>query len=174
MYDDWKEIFGKDRANGEGAEDILEAVNEMEHEYANTHEDYIPRDYHVSLDEILSADKGENSFSQSQQPDEVPKNKAKKRKSSDGIETVCTLLKEISRNTNSRLETLANRIGYDYDVGKARKEVSEKLGAVPGLLKGEKYILCGILADKVERLEVFMGLPEDEKLEYLHHLLNDK
>ncbi|KAG6384058.1 hypothetical protein SASPL_156146 [Salvia splendens] len=28
-YDAWKEIFGKDRANGEGAEDILEAVNNI-------------------------------------------------------------------------------------------------------------------------------------------------
>lgn len=29
FYEDWKEIFGKDRANGGNAEDIYEAWNEM-------------------------------------------------------------------------------------------------------------------------------------------------
>lgn len=150
-YEAWKVIWGKDRATGKTAEDILEAVNEMERECANKPDDCPVGDYHVDLEDMLAKDNGDDSFFE-QQPNPVQDNKVKKRKSNDAIEQVCTLLGEVSRNTNARLEALASRFGYDNDLGKARTEVFDKLAIVPDLSLDEKFDVCDILAEKVEKL----------------------
>lgn len=206
FYYDWKEIFGKDRATGEDAEDIQDAavndipdaavnaipiaavnaipvtavnnipvaaVNDVEREDATMDGDYTPGDNNANLDHNLTPDNGDNnSVCQSQQPDRVSKCKGKKRKTSDdGIEKVCALLEEINRSTNARLEALASRIGYEYELGKARMGLFEKLGNIPDLTINDKFTVCEILGSCVGKLEIFMGLPETARAHYVRHLL---
>lgn len=73
----------------------------------------------------------------------------------EGIDHVCDILSEISRNTNLRLETLANRIGYGRDLGNTRKEVYEKLRNLPELSKTEKFTVCEMICKQVEDLRSF-------------------
>lgn len=176
LYDDWLQIWGKDRANGENAEDILDAIKELELESASKTQDNNTGDYYVNLDEIFGADNAadnaaDKSDCQSQPPEQIAKNKGKKRKASDGIDSICSVLAEMSRNTSARLDILASRIGYDHDLAKARKEVFEKLGNIPGLSLDDKFNICDILAKQVEKLEVFLGLPEDARGPYVGRLL---
>lgn len=168
-YVAWQGIFGSERASGDCVEDVLEARAKNR---IDAGDDFIG-DYHVNLEDILETNKEENSVCQSEKPAAIPsKNKGQKRKSIDGIEKVCDVLSEISRNTNLRLEVLASRIGVEQDMVTARMEVFEKLGNIPGLSMDEKLKVGQILVEKVERLQMFMGLPEDARGNYVCLLLN--
>ena len=74
--------------------------------------------------------------------------------------------------TNSRLEVIAARIGYEFDMGKAQSEVFDKLGTVEGLTLGERYELCDILSEKSQRLRIFMGMPENARLGYVKRFID--
>ncbi|KAL1566833.1 hypothetical protein AAHA92_02390 [Salvia divinorum] len=80
-------------------------------------------------------------------------------------------LANLHAETNSRLEVISSRIGYEFDLGKARQDVFDKLGTVEGLTLDERYDLCDILGDKSQRLEVFMGMPSNARLGYLKRLM---
>ncbi|KAL1540578.1 hypothetical protein AAHA92_24913 [Salvia divinorum] len=74
--------------------------------------------------------------------------------------------------TNSCLDFISARIGYEFDFGKARQEVFDKLGDVDGLTLDQRYELCDILGDKSQRLEVFMGMPVHARLGYVLRLID--
>ncbi|XP_057779816.1 uncharacterized protein LOC130998418 [Salvia miltiorrhiza] len=172
-YDDWKEIFGKDRANGETAEDMMNAAHDM---YCNidlsqTHGN---GEYHVRMDHIFENMDDEESASQTKQPEVVSCVINKKRKRDDGFSAVCEALVQIGRGTEKWLETIASQSGHDHDVSIARKEVFTQLSAIPGLSKKEKFEVCDLLAKEVERLDIFTSLLDDEKPDYVTHLLQEK
>lgn len=81
------------------------------------------------------------------------------------------MLSETSRAATDRMETLINRIGVEFDVCKAKQEAFSKLGSIPGLSIEEKFNVCIIMAGKVELLEIFIGLPEEARPQYVAHLL---
>lgn len=125
----------------------------------------------IDLDNIDEVDTAEDSaFQSSQQPKEAHSGQ-KKRKKVDPMQNMCDLLSELRRDTNSRLDDLVSGVRYQADLGMARKEVFDLVGDVPGLSTKKKFEVCDILADKVERLEVFMGLPASARPEYVFHLL---
>ncbi|KAG6405391.1 hypothetical protein SASPL_132980 [Salvia splendens] len=74
---------------------------------------------------------------------------------------------EAEKKRLTGLDVIASRIGYEFDIGKARQEVFDKLCDVDGLTLAQRYKLCNILADKPQRMEVFMGMKEHAKLGYL-------
>ncbi|KAG6433865.1 hypothetical protein SASPL_105484 [Salvia splendens] len=174
-WNDWKYIFGKDRASGGGAEGVSEAdKNFVQEELAGDAEGY--GDYHVFLDEILSdepfhptvaAEPGEGSTSRSQQENPPPKKCSRKRKGSDEGDGLLKLLSKLHAETNSRLDTLSSRIGYDMDLGKARKEIFRHLDNMPELSDAQKYDVCDIIGKENSRLEIFMGLPDAKKPGYV-------
>ncbi|XP_057803471.1 uncharacterized protein At2g29880-like [Salvia miltiorrhiza] len=146
LYDDWKIIFGKDRATGNRAEDFMEAVNDMigQHNIA----------YEVNNDEItpppqgeeeLLNDVAEGSVCDSQKCGRERRNAGRKHKRDDGLDGVHELLLEIGRNTDKRLEHIGNRIGYEFDLAQARSEVFETVCAIPGLNISDKFDVCEIL-----------------------------
>ncbi|KAG6403469.1 hypothetical protein SASPL_135691 [Salvia splendens] len=49
-WEDWKEIFGHDRANGKNAVDILEAINELDEHHNIGNMGVDGTDYHVNLE----------------------------------------------------------------------------------------------------------------------------
>lgn len=103
--------------------------------------------------------------------DQPPKQKGKKRKNDEGLAGLCEILSEMTRNTSARLEQLASRIGYEFDLGKARQDAYHQLCTIPGLTIDEKYGLYEFIAGKVENLQIFMGLPDEAKPEYVMRLL---
>lgn len=82
-------------------------------------------------------------------------------------------LSNLHVETNSRLEVLTSKIGYDFDLGQARQVVFHKLSEFDGLTRAQKYRLCNILGDKPQRLEVFMGMPGSDKLDYILAVLEE-
>ncbi|XP_057798151.1 uncharacterized protein LOC131014254 [Salvia miltiorrhiza] len=179
MLEGWKEVFGKDRANGTGAEDIMEAMHTM-YQADNLAKggDHLGQqggdgfNHDVPEEETASVD-GEDSVCFDAKKSASAKKTGKKCKASAGDEMngVYAWLGEISRDTKERLENLSTRIGYEFDLGQARQHVYEQLGKIPGLDMNEKFDVCENLADKVQRLEIFLGLPDDAKIHYVARLL---
>ncbi|KAL1567235.1 hypothetical protein AAHA92_02734 [Salvia divinorum] len=77
-------------------------------------------------------------------------------------------------DANARLQLLSNRIGYEVDLSKARKDVFDLLGGIPGLTRDVKFDVCEILAKSPDRLDIFMGLLKDDREAYVERVLNEK
>ncbi|XP_042017318.1 uncharacterized protein LOC121765292 [Salvia splendens] len=181
--DAWKEIFGKDRANGAAAEDILDAINDMcsqenlmgigsSNNYSST--EFFPTSQvpdasspHGESDSVFSTPRAT--------PRETPTNKvqSKKRKVMSELNGMVEMLAKMHTATNERLELLASRIGYEFDLTKARKEVFDLVGVIPGLTIRQQFMACGFILHKVERLDFFMSLPAAAKQEYVMMALED-
>ncbi|KAH6807171.1 hypothetical protein C2S51_028279 [Perilla frutescens var. frutescens] len=169
--DAWREIFGKDRATGENVEDVMDAVNEL-HQIQDAFQPFPEGEHYVPThEEPFTEDVAEDSVSQNQREEPSPRTQGKKRKSNDGFSCMVELLAEINRTTDKRLETIASRIGYDFDQSKARKEVFDRLSNIEGLSINEKFDICEILAKEVDKMDIFMGLPDEAKTQYVMRLL---
>ncbi|KAG6423501.1 hypothetical protein SASPL_113898 [Salvia splendens] len=83
-------------------------------------------------------------------------------------------LGNLHAETNSHLEMISTRIGYEFYMGKARQEIFDKLGIAEGLTLAQCYKLCNILGDKHQCLEVFIGMPPNAHLGYLLCLIEDE
>ncbi|KAK6117374.1 hypothetical protein DH2020_048892 [Rehmannia glutinosa] len=134
FYNDWVMIFGKDRATEEHAEDFTDALNHVLNGQSNPQDDY-----HVNL-EILS-DKREyetEAHSNCQAKTLLGcriggKSAGGKRKSSMVLIPLYEIMKTFSQSTDARLGDIAKRIGYEYDISIARKEVFGVVGNMQGL-----------------------------------------
>ncbi|KAL1536838.1 hypothetical protein AAHA92_29421 [Salvia divinorum] len=160
-WEAWKCIFGKDRASGVGAEE--------ENDYIPTFEDFLGNE--VPPNVSLNVEKQGSSEVQSQHVS-TTKSAGQMRKLSHSDDALMEFLGNLHEQTNSRLDIISSRIGYEFDLGKARQEVFDKLGCVEGLTLDQRYELCDILCDKPQRLEVFMGMPMNAKLGYVLRLIN--
>ncbi|XP_047958574.1 uncharacterized protein LOC125204070 [Salvia hispanica] len=183
LFEIWKSIFGKDRAGGGGAEQVDAAAarvraqlaggsqsNDNNNYYYPTFEDFSP-DPSVPLTDI--PDVIETITRSSTKEASTNKPSRFKGKTDSGDNAMMEFLANLHNETNARLEVISERIGYEFDLGKARQDVYDKLGTVEGLTIAQRYQLCNILGDKPQRLEVFIGMPEDARLGYVLMLIDE-
>ncbi|XP_057811553.1 uncharacterized protein LOC131025784 [Salvia miltiorrhiza] len=144
--EDWKLIFGKDRATGDKAEDVMEAAFTM-YRKLDINQPLDDGEYHVSLEDILENGETGDNVSQTQPREETvtaekeaPTSSKKRRRSVGFDDRFFEALTNIGRGTETRLDTISSRMGYDYDISKARKEVFAQLSGIPGLSKTEKFL----------------------------------
>ncbi|KAL8488703.1 hypothetical protein ACS0TY_024842 [Phlomoides rotata] len=185
LYPDWIEIFGRDRATGEVAEDILDAAKLAQSQSKNhslgTNQDFngennvntndIP--YGTAEEQPLPGEQEVNNTAYNTREAQISGHAGKKRKVGDNVneQTVAELLRTLCKATGDRLETIASRIGYDHDLGQSRKQLFEQLGKIPDLTTHDKLDLSLMLGAKTECLEIFMGLPDDARTIYAMRLL---
>ncbi|KAL8538238.1 hypothetical protein ACS0TY_000276 [Phlomoides rotata] len=136
---DWIDIFGKDRATGEAGREVPEAVGEMEGQ-AQPLNLNIPQEsnddneftgegqsgVHKNTNQA-HGDQEENSASQKAKNTSRRRSGGKKRKTNyeQSEPELTKLFGEFYKTTGERLETIASRIGYDHDLGAARKQIYE-------------------------------------------------
>lgn len=169
FYEDWKIVFGKDRATGENVQDVMEAVNEL-FNGERAAENQPP----VGDKTNLGEETHEASLCQSSECLRKDSKCQKKNKIDENMQTMCELLGQIHRDTNERLEHLSTRIGYKADLGKARKEVFEIVKEIPGLSLDDQLIVGEMLAENEKRLEFFMGLPLAARATYVQKMIPPK
>ncbi|KAG6436498.1 hypothetical protein SASPL_101399 [Salvia splendens] len=184
FWDDWKVIFGKDRATGQNAEGVAEAAKNSSPDEPVTEIGESTADYHPSFDDFIgyeqvhatfgnnvvddsSAHSGQNTNG----PPPAPPKHKRKRKVSDDESGIVEMLGKMHSETNARLDTLAARIGYEMDLGKARKEIFRHLCDIPELTEIERYDLCDIIGKENSRLEIFTGLSDGSKPGYVKRVL---
>ncbi|KAL8556202.1 hypothetical protein ACS0TY_003842 [Phlomoides rotata] len=85
----------------------------------------------------------------------VDRKKHKLNSESAGTNNMEHILGEFCSTTGDRLATIPDRIGYEHDLGNARKMLFEQLGVVPGLSIKEKLKASVLIGGKVEYLEIF-------------------
>ncbi|KAG6427767.1 hypothetical protein SASPL_112014 [Salvia splendens] len=179
LWETWKCIFGKDRASGGGAEDLqAAAVRQREKVTAasNTHENSelpLSEDFPIHETDPVAEHMEQNDFSSgnNERVTATTKSGGRKRKSTSSDDALLDFLGNLHADTNARLEVIAARIGYEFDLGKARQEVVDKLETVDGLTLDERYDLCDILSKNSEWMEVFIGMPPNARLGYLKRFL---
>ncbi|KAG6403394.1 hypothetical protein SASPL_135612 [Salvia splendens] len=179
MWDAWKEIFGKDRAVGTTAADL----GEMSKEVCSTGVPFLENrdsEYVASTGAPFGANP-QNTKSSPQGLDQTASDndnetqsaqkKNKKRKVVDRSDILLEMLAKSNEDINSRLDKLTNRIGYEFDVSKARNEVFPILGDIQGLTIGQQLDAARIILEKVQRLDLFMSLPEAFRHTYVVRML---
>ncbi|KAL1540204.1 hypothetical protein AAHA92_24590 [Salvia divinorum] len=179
-WEDWKEIFGHDRANGLNSEDILESINGLDG-HDNIGNMRVDGDYHVNLEDILANENAQDTIpnnaaedTQEKRDNPPPKRSTKKRKVGDAMDGFVDLFTKMHEDNNSRMDVLSNRIGYEVDLSKARNELYERLGHIPGLTIHDKLDICDALIKERDRLDFFMGSSDDARDIYVMRILSEK
>ena len=168
-------MFGKDRATGGSAQDTVRAntlndfaspdasldrVNETPFG-ADDHFDRVRANNHGTSDD-LTVSVYSNAVD-SQRNQRAPK----KRKRGDLIDGLIDVIGQLHEDTNARLDRLSAHIGYEFDLTKARKEVFEMMGAIPGLTLSQVFIASDAILSRVGSLDYFMSLPEGARQAYV-------
>ncbi|KAG6411838.1 hypothetical protein SASPL_129922 [Salvia splendens] len=147
LIEDWKEIFGKDRANGPNKVHVSDAVGRIygTKEYPT---DDAGISQHMTLQDLFP----DESF-----PDGVlPEMKVvKKRKLDDKMDGVLHLMSQIHTDTNERLKEISARIGYEFDLSTKRSEVFDQLKGIPGLTLKQQFYVSKKLVKELELMDLF-------------------
>ncbi|KAG6432748.1 hypothetical protein SASPL_104334 [Salvia splendens] len=171
MLSDWKEIFGKDRAEGVKGMDTGEAVQKI---YGSnvavgessaksspiTLEELFPDEVFPSgvLPEMV--DESTSAPTPVRVTPRVQNKVPKKRKAEDKMDSVLVLFNHIHEDTNERLKDISNRIGYEFDLSTKRTEVFNQLKGMPGLTIIQQFYAAKKLVKEPELMDLFRGLDE--------------
>ncbi|KAL8461713.1 hypothetical protein ACS0TY_032990 [Phlomoides rotata] len=90
----------------------------------------------------------------------------RKRKSTSDttIEPMIRMLGDFYNSTGERLYKIANRIGYDHDLGTERKLLFEKLGKLLRLSMRDRINISVLIGRKVKNLEIWTTLLDEAML----------
>ncbi|CAA0840393.1 Unknown protein [Striga hermonthica] len=167
-YYDWIEIFGKDRATGNQAEDLFGAacnVNLSCHARSSSQPlDMDMNDVNIEMEEEVN-----ETMLESTQPCSTGTKKSvgRKRKSGQSVDPLCEIMKKYVENSSARLEEIAKRTGYDYDVSTARKDVFSAVNEIEGLNLKETLLVSKILVKSTDELDLFFSLDPVARAEYV-------
>ncbi|KAG6434156.1 hypothetical protein SASPL_105778 [Salvia splendens] len=186
FYNDWKYIYRKDRAVGLRCEGMTQAFAKMgaapfpSGGVPSPMPEPHPDVYNVNLEYLYTQEEIQESLNpdtgcESSYKNHTTSNKPnRKRKAETELESILEVMSKMNEDTNQLLDTLTTCIGYEFDLSAKRTEVSTLLRTVPGLDREQKFIASDILVKEPERLDLFMGYDDDEKADYLMHILEEK
>ncbi|KAL8508404.1 hypothetical protein ACS0TY_018858 [Phlomoides rotata] len=165
-YGQWLDIFGKDRATGDQAMDAMDFVNEL---LRSTDEQ--ERDT-ADMNPPFAMKKEElGNTSVCKPPTE--EGKGKKRKSMDSeLTSYMQTLGDYMKNSDEIFNTLATRMGTEYDTKVARSSLNDIMNGIPGLSLKNKLKVSDELVRNTSRMELFLSLPPNEQAEYVLMLLD--
>lgn len=182
MLDDWKEVFGKDRAEGVRSVDLGNAANTIYGANVVTNEVSGTNDHmtfaelfpdEVVPDGILPEMIGESPSPPERATKKVPQKVIKKRKVEDKMDGVLNLMSCIHEDTNERLKEISSRIGYDFDLSTKRTEIFQQLKGIPGLTMKQQFYVSKKLVKEPELMDLFRGLDEVARPAFVLDILED-
>ncbi|KAH6805680.1 hypothetical protein C2S51_030511 [Perilla frutescens var. frutescens] len=170
FFHSWCEIFGKDRATGENAEDFNSADNDQldvnMHKINEPVENYSKDASEDGDDDVVSICKTSGEASSK-------KTKSKKRKLVDTTgEKIVDLMETFCNKTNERLADISKRIGYEFDMSQKRTAVFDALGALGVLDVSEQISVAQRLCNNSKDLDLFFSLPDFAKVEMVRMLIS--
>ncbi|PIN10930.1 hypothetical protein CDL12_16475 [Handroanthus impetiginosus] len=168
-YNDWCEIFGKDRATRENAQDFVETVNDI----LNGDAQKINQTTEEFNDHLEGFVKDTESMCASQIGGSASEKRKRNRKKKlkEGQDQIYEMLGTVCEKTDARLGDIARRIGHEFDVSQKREEVYAAIGKVGGLNLQEKLQVSKFLVKNTEELELFFSLPDEAKEKFVHMIL---
>lgn len=114
----------------------------------------------MELEYLAENEVAANSVSHTPKTRDMPSLKPKKCKVSKDISMMRDIMSEIGRTADERLASLAEGIGYEAQLEKARNEAFHQLGNIPNLSINNQLDVFEILAKHQDKLEIIMRLSE--------------
>lgn len=186
LLNDWKEIFGKDRAEGARSVDLANAVPKIYDPNVHLNDDS-DKSSPMTLNDLFPdqcfpvGDLPEMVAESTSVPVEtapkVHNKKNKKRKAEDKMEkldkldNVLNLMNRIHEDTNERLKEISNRIGYEFDLSTKRAEVFNQLKGMLGLTIKQQFYVAKKLVKEPELMDLFRGLDDFARPAFVFDLL---
>ncbi|KAL8506103.1 hypothetical protein ACS0TY_017094 [Phlomoides rotata] len=176
IFNEWK-IFGRDRAAGEGVVHVKDYVDEIQKKgdasKDEVHDDNITNEFSIHAD--TPTDEDENTESMCKPATYGAKKKGKKRKSTgSAMNILMEQLGDFFQSTELTLGGLAQRVGYEHDAKVSHTELFQTMNGIEGLILPNKLKVSDELVHNTERLELFLSLPENAQIEYIHMLLDGR
>ncbi|KAL8518517.1 hypothetical protein ACS0TY_009764 [Phlomoides rotata] len=168
----WTDIFGKDRATGEGAADPTDMVNELIEESREEEGDTANKVHKTGV-EGDEMDQDTSVCKVSASGCKVSKGKKSKTYQDNELSSFAQTLGDYMKDSNECFNTLALRMGTEYD-SNARANLNEIMKNIPGLSLHNKLKVSDELVQNTQRLEYFMSLPVDKQAEYVWMLLDGR
>ncbi|KAG8379082.1 hypothetical protein BUALT_Bualt07G0051200 [Buddleja alternifolia] len=167
LFKDWIEAFGKDRATGEHAADFVEAVNHtLNKTYIDDAQSFEDLET-LNEDTECQVENMNVSQSLSSASESAKKVGSQKRKFEGNQYLMYELLGNYCKNMDSRLGEISIRIGVEYDMANAKKEVYAAINKVEGLTLHQKLFVADKLVKKTEDVYLLFSLPEAKQAEYI-------
>ncbi|KAG6418428.1 hypothetical protein SASPL_120632 [Salvia splendens] len=182
MLNDWKELFGKDRAEGLKGMDTGEAVQKIYGPRVAVGESSA-RSSPITLEELFPdkvfpngvlpemVDESTSAPPHIRVPPRLQNKAPKKRKPEDKMDTVLELMNRIHEDTNERLKDISTRIGYEFDLSAKRTEVFNQLKGMPGLTIKQQFYAAKKLVKEPELMDLFRGLDDLARPAFVFDLL---
>ncbi|KAG6383300.1 hypothetical protein SASPL_156951 [Salvia splendens] len=166
FWEDWKIIFGKDRATGSNAEDVIDVVNALYSQQNLDNTDTIPgEDFSLnglSTEEGVSESLGTNASADS--------GSARERATDSGS------ARERAAPPPKRREMMGWIECTPFYIKCMKMPMHDCNCYQPGsgLSMDDKFDVCEMLAKEPDRLDIFMGLPENARYAYVMRVLLEK
>ncbi|KAM7497880.1 hypothetical protein LguiA_022294 [Lonicera macranthoides] len=164
------EIYGKDRATGEGA---IDPIGEEDIIRANIH-NISENDDDINTSEGIEVSSTENHHTSS-----TSRTKGRKRaKTSDGYSSslgeIATSFKTFVQSTNENIDKLANAICMNHET-ELGKKVVESLKSIDGLTRADVIKAASMIIGDTPKCSLFLALePSDDKLSWVRELIGRK
>lgn len=99
----------------------------------------------------------------------------RKRKLSDhSYDDPLRAIVDLSESVSVCSGEIIKRLGHEYEVSNARKQVYGELGKIPGLSTRDKIIRARLLVNKTPDMELFFSLPDDARVVMVKMLLANR
>ncbi|GMQ11512.1 hypothetical protein CsSME_00054127 [Camellia sinensis var. sinensis] len=175
FYEDWLIIFGKDRANGELAEDHADAVATMGKKDANATTE--KRDEsHVEQFSMNMGDMDYSLSTSSNVPNRANSTKIRKkqRRHAEGIPTklskMAKNLGSFIENTNTTMVEIAHRIGYSHNLSQQKRLVNAELLKLQ-MSNTQRLMAALMIVKGDDKVDLFFSLDDNDKIEWVYLLL---
>ncbi|KAI8029561.1 hypothetical protein LOK49_LG01G03004 [Camellia lanceoleosa] len=175
FYEDWLILFGKDKATGELAKDLADAVAAMEKEDTNA----TTEEGEQSPVEQFSMNMGDTDYSMSTAgnvPNRADSTKTRKKwaRSTEGIPAeLSDMTKNLGsfiENTNTSMVEIGHRIGYSHDLSQQRRLVNAELLKLP-MSNTQRLMAASMIVKDEDKVDLFFSLDENDKMEWVSLLL---
>ncbi|KAG8376454.1 hypothetical protein BUALT_Bualt09G0065000 [Buddleja alternifolia] len=162
-YDSWCEIFGKDRANGNGAEDFHDAFVGVIHTKTETQSQSPPATNLEDIDtpdtplaeEVATTPVCEPGSSTTTKPASEGK-----RKLSEGIVgPIMEGLNNFTKKTDSRLSNIIGKMGHGHELTRKCEFVYHIVNEIPDLTLDDKLVAINMIVKNTQVLAMFFSLP---------------
>ncbi|KAG8377702.1 hypothetical protein BUALT_Bualt08G0060300 [Buddleja alternifolia] len=171
------EIFGKDRATGEGAEGFADVVQQLFNKDANLEQgkdvedggDYVPIFNNSHFDKVESMSVSNANTSGSSKSD-----KRKRKLVDENDARFIDLMSSFCDKTDNRLEDISRRIGFEHDASISRKAIFEAIGEVTSLDMESMIMVSQLIVKNTKNMDLFFSLPNNGRKTMVKIILEGK
>ncbi|KAG8366209.1 hypothetical protein BUALT_Bualt17G0052700 [Buddleja alternifolia] len=177
-YDSWCEIFGKDRANGNGAEDFHDAFVGVIHTETKTQPQSPPA---TNLEDIDTPDTplAEKVATTpvcepgSSTPTK-PASKGKRKLSEGIVGPIMEGLNNLPEKTDSRLGDIIGKMGHEHELTRKCESIYHIVNEIPDLTLDDKLVATNMIVKNTQALAMFFSLPQEAKVGQVRLMLAGK